>query len=180
MSPVVRVHTHTTTRLQALSFHAQRFLELAGVRRSRASVMSEAIEKRWLRAVGVYGEDAAGERVVEQEFRIDWGRHESIAREAPVIDVSQPGWEENLAVEVSAACGRFRRTVEILGLTTSFWVIFVDSILNDPAQHEAKCIELGLSYKGKVPKWKGAYSEVPDSVSGLAEATLVMRASDAL
>lgn len=175
MSPRVRVKTYTRTRLQALAFHGQRFLELAGVQRTRAGVISGAIEQRWLQAVGVYGADAEGARVVEQEFTIDWGQHDLLAAAHPVIDVSQPGWEDDLAVEVSAACARFMRTVEALSLTTSFWVRFVDEIQRDPSLHQRRCTELGLSFTGKVPAWKGRFTEVKVSVSGLEEAAIRMR-----
>jgi hypothetical protein len=175
VSPKVRVKTYTQTRLQALSFHAQRFLELAGIGRSRAAEISGAIEQRWLQAVGVYGADADGARVVEQEFTIDWGQHEVLNATNPVIDVSQPGWEDNLAVEVAAACARFVRTVEALSLRTSLWVIFTDDIARDPELHRKRCGELGLSFTGKVPDWKGQYTEVRVNVSGLEEASIRMR-----
>jgi hypothetical protein len=175
VSPRVKVTTHTQTRLAAVSFHSKRFLELAGVSRARASTMSRAIEQRWLSSVGVYGYNGAGQRVLEQEFAIDWGQHDRLTTETPTIDASLPGWEDDLAVEVTAACERFRNTVETLKLSISFWVIFVPEIRANAELHRTRCKELGLSFGGKTPAWAGKYSEFSVSVSGLEEATIRMR-----
>lgn len=175
MSPRVRTHTHSWTRLSALGFHSKRFMELAGISRDRATTISGAIERKLLSAVGVYAVDHTSKRVVEQEFAIDWGEHHVLTTSVPTIDASQPGWEDDLAVEVAAACARFRATVDAMQLSTSFWVTFVGEIRRDPETHKEHCRELGLSYRGSIPAWRGEYTEMSVNVSGLSEATIRMR-----
>ena len=173
MSPRVRVTTHTYTRLDALKMHAARFLELAGVDASLANKLADAIEHRELDAVGVMGTDTSNRLVVEQEFEIDWGEHDRIMGTAPVVDASQPGWESHLAAEVRLACERFRKVVERLDLRVRTWVRFAKRITSNPAEYERKLSQLG--YGGKKPQWKGAYNEFRMEVTGLGEATIVMR-----
>lgn len=173
MSPHVRVATFTYTRLAALRMHAARFLELAGVDATRAGKVADAIERRQLDAIAVFAVDHSNRRVIEQEFRIDWGQHFQLVATAPTIDASQPGWEDRLAVEVRVACERFRRTADALRLSVRSWVMFTSSIRANPAEYRRMCLELG--YGATTPAWKGQYQEQRLSVTGLDEATIIMR-----
>lgn len=141
-------------------------------------MVSRAVEQRWIEAIGVYGVDHTNRRVVEQEFAIDWDDHLRLNATKPTIDVSQPGWENDLAVEVSAACDRFRSTIEMFDLKVSFWIVLVPEIRGNQELRRQRCRELGLSVSGSVPEWRGRYTEMSVGLTGLSEATIKMRVYD--
>jgi hypothetical protein len=171
----VKVGIKTITRVMALSIHGQRFLELSGIDREKAKRVSHGINQRWLEAVAVYAQDSSGYRVLEQEFAIDWGEHDRLNETAPVIDVSQPGWENELAVEVEAICARFRETVETYDLTPRFWVRFTRETHKHDAVYRERCRMVGVQPGGSVPAWKSTFTEESLSVTGLGESRLLVR-----
>jgi len=167
--------TGTYTRTQAVVDQVDIFLRYAGIDQADRERILNAINEKWLQAVGVFLLDD-GLRVLEAEIRIDWSAHSDHAN--LTISSDLPGWEEGGAPEVIVFGRRFGEAAKSRHVQPSFWVRFVGRILLNPALHRRLCETVGVVYGGGVPAWKSEPKSRSMALQDLAEVAVSLREAE--
>jgi hypothetical protein len=136
-----------------------------------------AVGERVVQAVGIYGSDDSGVRIIEVELRIDWTLNAELTLSVPTITGGLSGWDGKQAPEVKVAGRRFANAVREMGLSTHIWVRFIPNVKNDPALHSYWKRELNLG--GTIPRWRSSPRERSETFLDLNEVSVyIRRASD--
>lgn len=171
--PETYTYTWTQTRLETVQDQFRYFLTYANFNRDYIDNIVYGVGEKVVQAVGMYGCDSSGLRVIEVELRVDWELSAKLTLTAPVITSGLSGWDGTQAPEVKVAGRRFATTVEEMALSTNFWVSLVDRIRNNSSLNEQWERRLGLA--GTTPKWKSTPKERSETFLDLGEANIYMR-----
>ncbi|MDQ7907647.1 hypothetical protein RB614_24295 [Phytohabitans sp. ZYX-F-186] len=171
----VRTYTWTQTRLETVQDQFRYLLVYGSVDESKADKLLLGIHRQEFEAVGIFGTNASGQRVVEVELEVDWERHGLLTLSVPTLVGELPGWQERQAPEIRVAGRRFAEVVKLLELTTSFWVRFVPQVTEDPALHEQRCVFYGLGFRSGVPEWESTPEERTETFLDLGELDVTIR-----
>ena len=147
----IYTYAHTYTRAEAIVDQVDVLFNEAGIDEIIRRPVCDAVNQRWLEAVGLFL-TKDGNRVYEIEATISWSAYSDQAELSFSIDL--PGWAGSGAPESIILGKRFASVAVEEGLPAHFWVQFVESIRNDPTQHEHLCEKVGVCYGGRVPEWK--------------------------
>lgn len=147
----VYTYTHTYTRAEALVDQVDVLFSEAGIDEGRRNRVCDAVNKRWLQAVGLFLE-RDGRRVYEIEATINWTAHSEHAELGFSTDL--PGWDGKGSPEAIILGKRFAATASVERLAPRYWVRFVPSIVANPVRHKELCRIVGVVFRGGVPDWK--------------------------
>lgn len=145
-------YTNAYTRARAVVDQVDVLFSEAGIGDDCKSKICQAVQQRWLEAVGLYLE-RNGNRVYEVEARINWSAHSDQAE----LDFSAdlPGWENIGSPEAIILGRRFAAIAREQGLSPRYWVRFTAAIRSNPAEHQRLCPLVGVVFNGRVPDWNG-------------------------
>jgi hypothetical protein len=171
--PRTFTYTWTQTRLETIQDQV-RFLCLYGsVAEAKAEKIIEAVGKKVIAAVAIYGRNAAGRRVAEVELRVDWKLHEKLTLTNAIIVSGLPGWTDKETPEIRVAGKRFATLVREANLEARYWVRFIPSVLANQPLHDKWKKQLNLG--GAIPAWEGTSREQSNPLLDLAEANIYLR-----
>lgn len=165
--PVTRTYTWTQTRLETIQDQFRYFMTYGNIRSSYMEDIVYAVGEKAVEAVGIYGTDASGMRVIEAQLCVDWERSSTLSLTVPTLTSGMSGWDERQAPEVKLVGRRFAEAADRLQLKTNFWVRFIRNVRVDSAQHEHWCERLGLS--GTAPAWRDPPQRIGENVFDLPE-----------
>lgn len=171
----VRTYTWTQTRLESVQDQFRYLLFYGSVQDKKIDLILRGIGAREIESVGIYGTNAAGQRVVEVELHIDWEQHGTLTLSVPSLVGDLPGWQGKQSPEIRVAGHRFAEVVKLLELSASFWVRFTKNVRGDPAVHRTKCDAYGLQYRSGVPDWQTAPEERSENFLDLGELDVTIR-----
>ena len=175
-SPRTFTHTWAQTRLETLQDQFRYLLQYGGIKDDTIEKVLKGVADKTIAAVGVYGKDNSGARVVEVELRVDWGRHAELTLTVPTIHGGLPGWLDRQSPEVRVAGRRLATIIENQGLTVGWWIELAQAIRSDPPAKTKW--EQHFSISGSAPKWKGGgYDERSERLIDMDEAETTIRRS---
>lgn len=171
MMPQTYTYTWTQTRLETIQDQFHYLLTYADVGSSDNVVYG--VGEKAIRAVGIFGCDASGLRVIEVELRVDWSMSAQLTLTVPTITSGLSGWDGKQAPEVKVAGRRFASAARELRLKTNYWITLVPHILNDPTSYSwwKKRLNIG----GTLPAWKSSPRERDETLLDLGEASVYIR-----
>ena len=162
-------HTYTYTRTSTLVDQVDIFLRQSGIADAPRKRVVDAINERWIEAVGVYVEKAE-ERVLEGSLEINWKAHSDQAE--LTISTDLPGWEGGAAPELTILATRLNEYATSERLSINFWVLFVKSIRDDPVLLASRCEKVGVG--GPPPPWKSSPRSQRIPIQDIPEAHVVL------
>jgi hypothetical protein len=167
-------YTWTHTRLETIQDQFRYFMTYGNVDESYVDKVVYAVGEKAVQAVGLYGRESSGPRVIEVELRVDWDLSAKLTLSIPNIS-SPTGWVGTQAPEIKVAGRRFAQTAERLQLDTSFWILFTPAIRNDPENYKAWCDYVGVVFGSAPPDWKGPPEDRPETLLDLPEVHVTIR-----
>lgn len=171
---MVQTYTYTYTRAQAVVDQVDVLFGEAGIADARRAKVCNAVDQRWLEAVGLFLE--RDDRLVyEMEARITWRSDSDYASLEFSVDL--PGWEGNGTPEALFLGRRFAKVAGDNKLAPRYWVRFTSAIRKDPARHKELCSVIGVVYSGSLPNWKATPVETNLPMQDLAELNLSIRSA---
>jgi hypothetical protein len=173
MSALTYTYTWAQTRVETIQDQFRYLLTYANVSDSYIDRVVYGVGEKVVLAVGLYGYDHSGLRVIEVELRIDWTLNAELTLSVPTITGGLSGWDGKQAPEVKVAGRRFADTAKEMGLSTNFWVSFVRNVTSNPARHTHWKGELSLG--GTTPRWKSPPKERSETFLDLGEASIYIR-----
>ena len=173
MTPRTYTYTWTQTRLETIQDQFRYLMTYAGFKGNNIDRLVDGVGERAVAAVGVYGCDSSGLRVIEVELRVDWERNAELTLTIPNISSGLSGWEDKQAPEIKVAGRRFAETTKEMRLKTGFWVAIVKELKAKPANHEEW--KRKLNVVGTTPAWKSPPQERDESLLDLDETRIYMR-----
>jgi hypothetical protein len=168
----IYTNTYAYTRAQAVVDQVGTLYRLAGIGTASTDRVCNAVDQRWLAAVGLYLE-REGARVYEMEVRITWSAY----GDGPELefDSDLPGWEGVGSPEAIIAGTRVAAIAKHEGLTVEFWVRFTPEIFADDALYRQRCTDVGVG--GKLPAWKSTPATRSLPIQDLREIRLSERSA---
>jgi hypothetical protein len=173
MSLQTFTYTWTQTRLETIQDQFRYLLTYGNVSDKHIDRVVDGVSKKAVQAVGLFGCDNSGLRVIEVELRVDWALSAELTLRVPKITGGLSGWDGKQAPEVKVAGRRFANTAQELRLATNYWVSFVRGVLSSPALHTQWKQSMNLG--GSVPAWKSSPKERNETFLDLGEASVYMR-----
>lgn len=173
MMPQTFTYTWTQTRLETIQDQFDFLLTYADIPQQKIDKVVSAVGEKVIAAIGLFGCDDSGLRVIEVELRVDWELSAKLTLTIPVITSGLSGWDGKQAPEVKVAGRRFADAARDLRLSKSFWVRFIRSISSDQFEHEEWKRKLGLG--GSMPAWRTPPQERSDNFLDLGEASIYIR-----
>jgi hypothetical protein len=167
-------YTWTHTRLETIQDQFRYFMTYGNVDESKVDKVVYAVGEKAVQAVGLFGCDASGLRVIEAELRVDWDLSAELTLSIPNIN-SPTGWLGTQAPEIKVAGRRFAQTAERLQLDIRFWVLFTPAVRNDATNHEAWCKHVGVLFGSVPPGWKVPPEDRAETLLDLPEVQVTMR-----
>lgn len=164
------MYTYTYTRTGVLVDQVDLFLQMAGIEDASRKRVVDAVSDKWLDQIGVFVTEN-GMRILEGSIEISWKTHSDHAELS--ISTDLPGWEDGSAPELVVLAKRLRAYADGKGLSTTFWVRFVESIRNDPELYASRCVAVRVG--GSPPPWKKKPEEQRIPLQDLSEAHIVLR-----
>lgn len=92
MTPRTYTYTWTQTRLETIQDQFRYLMTYAGFKGNNIDRLVDGVGERAVAAVGVYGCDSSGLRVIEVELRVDWERNAELTLTIPNISSGLSGW----------------------------------------------------------------------------------------
>ena len=151
------------------------FLLYTGVKeRSRDRILN-AVQEKWITAVGVYLLNSDQERMLEAEVAVRWELYSDLVALEPTIRTDLAGWEKGAAPEIQVIGSRFGRKANQLGKRVHFWVRFTSEIRADPSLHRQLCEQTGVQYGWSVPKWESEPQTRSYTIDAVREVNVSLR-----
>lgn len=173
-TPKTFTYTWTQTRLETIQDQYRFLLLYGGVAKAKADKIVEAVGKKVVAAVGIYGLNASGRRVAEVELRVNWDVSAKLTLTYPTIFSGLPGWTDKETPEIQVAGRRFAMLVREASLKTGHWVRFTPSVLANEPLHGKWRKHLGLG--GTLPAWEGTTKQQSGHpILDLQEANVFLR-----
>ncbi|MBV9011133.1 MAG: hypothetical protein JO281_23055 [Pseudonocardiales bacterium] len=173
MSPKTYTYTWTETRLETIQDQFRYLLTYGGINEGDIDKIVHGVSEKAIQAVGIYGCDRSGLRVIEVELRVDWALSAELTLTVPTITSGLSGWDGKQAPEVKVAGRRFATAAKELGLSKSYWVSFVQNVHSNSALHAEWRQKLGVG--GTTPAWKSPPGERNERFLDLEEASIYIR-----
>lgn len=173
MSAQTFTYTWTQTRLESIQDQFRYLLMHAGLADTYIDKIVSGVGEEAIQAIGVYGYDGTGLRVIETELRIDWSANAKLTLSMPTITGGLSGWDGKQAPETKVAGRRFAAAAAELRLSTNVWVSFVPKIRNNSEEYASWSRRLNVG--GRTPAWKSPPEERDETYLDLAEAQIFMR-----
>lgn len=177
MSPQTFTYTWTQTRIETIQDQFRYLLIYGDIGETHIDRVMSAIGEKAIEAIGLYGKDSSGLRVIEIELQVDWARNAELTLTTPIITGGLPGWDSTQAPEVRVAGRRFAETVKSLGLSIGWWITLAPWVRNNSDLNSKWRSKLHMG--GSSPAWKSPPEERSENFLDISEATIIMRrASD--
>jgi hypothetical protein len=173
MSISTYTYTWTRTRLETIQDQFHYLLTYAGFSGISIDEITDGVGEEAIDAVGIYGCNRSGLRVIEVELRIDWALSSRLKLTVPTIPDELSGWDGKQAPEIKVAGRRFSEAVESLGLSTNCWISLAPGIRNNPSLRTEW--ERKLHIAGYAPDWESDPQERNESLMDLGEASVYIR-----
>lgn len=173
MSPSTYTYTWTQTRLETVQDQFRYLLAYGGFSDAEIDPVIEGITEKVIDAIGMYGYDSSGLRVIETELRVDWSLNAELTLKTPTLSGGMSGWDGRQAPEIKVAGRRFAGTAHDLGLTANYWIRLARRVKNDPA--DLSYWRGRLKLRGKPPEWKRDPEVRDENLYDLNEGTIYMR-----
>jgi hypothetical protein len=166
-------YTWVQTRAETIQDQFRYLLTYGDVCDADIEELVYGVSEKVVQAVGLYGYDASGLRVIEVELRVNWALSAELTLTVPTITSGLSGWDGKQAPEVKIAGRRFANTARELGLTSNYWVSLIRAVRNDSALYAQWKRELNLG--GTVPGWRNSPKVQDERFLDLGEANIYLR-----